>query len=94
MIVIVDPGDVLFGSSDLFISEGAHFLAPTYYASLGFALPAALGVKAAASQLRPLVLVATVRLECLEWELAIIARFGMHPIAIVLVSRQRTRVEN
>lgn len=84
MIVIADPGDALFGASDLFISDGAHFLAPAYYASLGFAVPAALGVKTAAPTLRPLVLVGDGAFQMTGMELATAARFGMNPIVIVL----------
>ena len=84
MIVIADPGDALFGASDLFINDGAHFLAPAYYCSLGFAVPAALGVKAAAPKLRPLVLVGDGAFQMTGMEIATVARFGMNPIIIVL----------
>ena len=47
MVVIADPGDALFGAEDLYIHDGAHFLGPAYYCSLGFAVPAALGVQSA-----------------------------------------------
>lgn len=84
MIVIADPGDALFGASDLFINDGAHFLAPAYYCSLGFAVPAALGVKAAAPKLRPLVLVGDGAFQMTGMEIATAARYGMNPIIIVL----------
>lgn len=84
MIVIADPGDALFGASDLFISDGAHFLAPAYYTSLGFAVPAALGVKAAAPNLRPLVLVGDGAFQMTGVEISTAARFGMNPIIIIL----------
>ncbi|QGM44355.1 alpha-keto acid decarboxylase family protein [Methylocystis heyeri] len=84
MIVIADPGDALFGASDLFISDGAHFLAPAYYASLGFAVPAAIGVKAAAPKLRPLVLVGDGAFQMTGIEISTAARFGMNPIVVVL----------
>jgi len=84
MIVIADPGDALFGASDLFIKDGAHFLAPAYYCSLGFAVPAALGVKAAAPKLRPLVLVGDGAFQMTGMEIATAARYGMNPIIIVL----------
>jgi len=84
MIVIADPGDALFGASDLFIEDGAHFLAPAYYCSLGFAVPAALGVKAAAPHLRPLVLVGDGAFQMTGMEIATLARFGMNPIIILL----------
>ncbi len=83
MIVIADPGDALFGAEDLYISDGAQFLGPAYYASLGFAVPAVLGVKTAAPHLRPLVLVGDGAFQMTGMELSTIARFGMNPIVIV-----------
>ncbi len=84
MIVIADPGDALFGASDLYIQDGAHFLAPAYYCSLGFAVPASLGVKAALPQLRPLVLVGDGAFQMTGMEIATVARYGMNPIIILL----------
>jgi indolepyruvate decarboxylase len=83
MIVIADPGDALFGAEDLYIHDGAHFLAPAYYCSLGFAVPAALGVQAANPKLRPLVLVGDGAFQMSGMELAAIARYAMNPIVIV-----------
>jgi len=84
MVVIADPGDALFGAEDLYIHDGAHFLAPAYYCSLGFAVPAALGVIAASPKLRPLVLVGDGAFQMSGMELATIARYGMNPIVVVL----------
>lgn len=84
MIVIADPGDALFGAGDLYIHDGTHFLAPAYYCSLGFAVPAAIGVAAAAPKLRPLVLVGDGAFQMTGMELSTIARYGMNPIVIVL----------
>ncbi len=84
MIVIADPGDALFGATDLFIQEAAHFLAPVYYASLGFAVPAALGVKAADQRLRPLILAGDGAFQMSGMEVSTAVRFGMNPIIIVL----------
>src|SRR5690606_8470306 len=80
MIVIADPGDALFGAEDLYIHDGAHFLGPAYYCSLGFAVPAALGVQAANPKLRPLVLVGDGAFQMSGMELSAIARYGMNPI--------------
>ena len=57
MVVIADPGDALFASSDLVIHRQTEYLAPAYYTSMGFAVPAALGVMVARPDLRPIVLV-------------------------------------
>jgi indolepyruvate decarboxylase len=83
MIVIADPGDALFGAEDLFIHAGAQFLAPAYYASLGFAVPAALGVQMAMPQLRPIVLVGDGAFQMTGMELGNIARYRLNPIVIV-----------
>jgi len=83
MVVIADPGDALFGAQELYIHDGAHFVAPAYYCSLGFAVPAAIGVKAAAPNLRPLVLVGDGAFQMTGMELSTIARFGQNPIVIV-----------
>lgn len=83
MVVIADPGDALFGAQELYIHDGTHFLAPAYYCSLGFAVPAAIGVQAAAPQTRSLVLVGDGAFQMTGMELATAARYGMNPIVIV-----------
>jgi indolepyruvate decarboxylase len=83
-VVIADTGDALFGAADLYIHDGAHFLGGAYYCSLGFAVPAALGVKAAAPNLRPIVLVGDGAFQMTGMELSAIARYGQNPIVIVL----------
>jgi TPP-dependent 2-oxoacid decarboxylase len=83
MVVIADPGDALFGAEDLYIHDGAHFLAPAYYCSLGFAVPAAIGVAAARPHLRSLVLVGDGAFQMTGMELSTAARYGMNPIVIV-----------
>ena len=44
-IVVADVGNALFGASDLLIRHRTEFLGPAYYASMGFAVPAALGAQ-------------------------------------------------
>ncbi len=83
MVVIADTGDALFGAEDLYIHNSVHFLAPAYYCSLGFAVPAALGVKAARPDLRPLVLVGDGAFQMTGMEVATLARYGQNPIIIV-----------
>lgn len=86
-VVIADPGDALFGAADLHIEHGVHFLGPAYYCSLGFAVPAVLGVSAALPDLRPVVLVGDGAFQMSGMELGTIARYGMSPIVIVLDNR-------
>ncbi|BAC89998.1 alpha-keto acid decarboxylase family protein [Gloeobacter violaceus] len=86
-IVVADPGDALFAGADLFIPGKTRFLAPAYYASLGFAVPAALGAQMADARLRPLVLVGDGAFQMSGLELSTIARFGLDPIVVLLNNR-------
>jgi indolepyruvate decarboxylase len=45
MIVLADVGDALFAGADLIIRGKTKFLSPAYYASLGLAVPASIGVQ-------------------------------------------------
>ena len=83
-IVIADVGNALFGASDLFIRGRTEFLGPAYYASMGFAVPAALGAQMARPELRPLVLVGDGAFQMTGVELSTIARCGLNPVVIVL----------
>lgn len=83
-IVIADPGDALFASIDLPVQEARAFLSPAFYASLGFAVPAAIGAQCARPEDRPLVLVGDGAFQMTGMELSTCARFGLDPIVIVL----------
>ncbi len=83
-VVIADVGDALFGAADLFIHKRTEFLGTAYYASMGFAVPAALGAQMANPRLRPLVLVGDGAFQMTGMELATIARNKLNPIVIVL----------
>jgi len=84
IVVIADIGDALFASSDLVIHRQTEYLAPAYYTSMGFAVPAALGVMVARPDLRPIVLVGDGAFQMTGMELSSIVRYGYHPIVIVL----------
>jgi indolepyruvate decarboxylase len=83
-VVIADPGDAMFAALDMTIHSQAQFLSPAYYASLGFAVPACLGVQMAKPELRSLVLVGDGAFQMSGMELATIARFNLNPVIIVL----------
>lgn len=84
MIVLADIGDALFGSLELSTYDKSRFLSPAYYASLGFAVPGAIGAQVANPHLRPLVLVGDGAFQMTGVELSTIARYGLNPIVIVL----------
>lgn len=84
IVVIADPGDALFGAVDMTIHGEAEFLSPAYYASLGFAVPASLGVQLLKPQLRPLVLVGDGSFQMTGMELSTIVRYKLNPIILIL----------
>ncbi len=83
-VVIADTGDAMFGAMDMTIHSETEFLAPAYYASMGFAVPGSLGVQLADPNLRPLVLVGDGAFQMTGMELSTAARFQLSPIIIVL----------
>ncbi|MBU1057458.1 MAG: alpha-keto acid decarboxylase family protein [Proteobacteria bacterium] len=83
-IVIADVGDALFGANDLYMHKATNFLSPAYYASLGFAVPAAIGTHYANPALRPIVLVGDGAFQMTGMELSTIARYGINAIVILL----------
>lgn len=83
-IVIADVGDALFGANDLYIHRSMKFISPAYYASLGFAIPGALGAQLADPEFRPLVLVGDGAFQMTGMELSSITRYGLNPIVIVI----------
>jgi len=85
--VIAEPGDALIGGADLFIHGATEFIAPAYYLSLGFAVPASIGVQMANPNVRPLVLVGDGAFQMTGMELSTIARFRLNPIVVVFNNR-------
>jgi len=83
-VVVADVGDALFGATDLFIRARTEFLAPAYYTSMGFAVPACIGAQMANRKLRPLVLVGDGAFQMTGMELATVARYHLNPIVVVL----------
>lgn len=77
--IACDVGDCLFTAMDI---APTALVAPGYYASMGYGVPAALGLQAATGQ-RPLVLVGDGAFQMTGWELGNAARHGWDPIVIV-----------
>jgi indolepyruvate decarboxylase len=86
-VVIADVGDALFSSSELVIRRQTEFISPAYYASMGFSVPAALGVAVARRDLRSIVLVGDGAFQMTGMELSTIVRHGFNPVVIVLDNR-------
>ena len=82
--VIADIGDAIFGAVSIRSARQAQFIAPAYYMSMGFAVPASIGVAMAAKSLRPYVLVGDGAFQMTGVEISTIVRLGLNPIIIVL----------
>ncbi|GAB4452828.1 MAG: thiamine pyrophosphate-binding protein [Armatimonadaceae bacterium] len=87
MIVVADVGESLFASTDLRVRERTEFLSPAYYTSMGFAVPASIGTRFAAPELRPLVLVGDGAFQMTGMELANAVRHNLAPIVVILNNR-------
>lgn len=83
MIVVCDVGDCLFAAIDLQVHEQSEFLASGFYATMGFAVPAALGAQIARPDHRTLVLVGDGAFQMTGTELSTHAHFGLNPIVVV-----------
>ena len=82
--VIADIGDAIFGAVGIRSARQAQFIAPAYYMSMGFAVPASVGVAMAAPKLRPFVLVGDGAFQMTGAEISTAVRLGLNPIIIVL----------
>ncbi len=80
MPIAADMGDCLFTAMDI---EQTELVAPGYYATMGFGVPAGLGLQAASGR-RTLILVGDGAFQMTGWELGNCRRFGWDPIVVVL----------
>ncbi len=74
-----DVGDCLFTAMDI---EQATLVAPGYYATMGYGVPAGLGVQVATGQ-RPIILVGDGAFQMTGWELGNATRCGCDPIVLL-----------
>ena len=79
MPLACDVGDCLFTAMDI---EPTALIAPGYYATMGYGVPAGLGLQVATGQ-RPLVLVGDGAFQMTGWELGNATRHGLDPIVLV-----------
>ena len=89
-VVVADVGDSLFAASDLTIYRHTEFISPAYYTSMGFSIPAAVGIQVANPNLRPLVFVGDGAFQMTCLELSTAARHGFNPIVMVLNNKGYT----
>ena len=82
-VVIADTGDSCYGSLFMTIRRKNGYIAPTFYNTMGFAVPAALGVQLADPRCRPVVLVGDGAFQMTGFELSVIAKWSLNPIVII-----------
>jgi indolepyruvate decarboxylase len=78
--LVADTGDALFASVDI---QSNDIMAPAYYATMGFAIPAALGLQIASGR-RPLVLVGDGAFQMTGPEISHAHEYGCNPIVVLL----------
>jgi indolepyruvate decarboxylase len=82
--VVADIGDAIFGAVGIRSEKQAQFIAPAYYMSMGFAVPASIGVALANPKFRPYVLVGDGAFQMTGTEISTAVRLGLNPIIFVL----------
>ena len=82
--VVADIGDAIFGAVGIRSEKQAEFIAPAYYMSMGFAVPASIGVALGRPDLRPYVLVGDGAFQMTGVEISTAVRLGLNPIILVL----------
>ncbi|MCS6844113.1 MAG: indolepyruvate/phenylpyruvate decarboxylase [Caldilineales bacterium] len=78
-----DMGDCLFTALDM---DNTELVAPGYYATMGYGVPAGLGLQAASGR-RPMVLVGDGAFQMTGWELGNCRRYGWDPIVLLFNNR-------
>jgi indolepyruvate decarboxylase len=78
--LVCDTGDALFASVEIRSNE---LLAPAYYATMGFAVPAAIGLQVSSAR-RPIVLVGDGAFQMTGPEISHAPEYGCNPVVIVL----------
>jgi len=81
--VFAESGDMLFGGLEVSPRKGGLYYAQGYYASMGFAIPAALGVQIGTGR-RPLVLCGDGGFQMTGSEISHAPRLGLSPIVVLV----------
>jgi TPP-dependent 2-oxoacid decarboxylase len=82
-VVVADSGDVLFAGLDVRIGGRGAYFAPGFYASMGFSVPAAMGIEIGCGK-RPIVLCGDGAFQMTGPEIAQSRVNGTRPIVLVM----------
>jgi TPP-dependent 2-oxoacid decarboxylase len=83
IMVVTESGDSLFGGLDIKVGNDGLYLAQGFYASMGFAVPGALGAQIGTG-LRPLILTGDGGFQMTGVEIIHAPRHGCNPILILV----------
>ena len=83
-VVIADIGDSLFAATELTIHQCTEFISPAYYTSMGFSVPACVGVCFARPEHRVVVICGDGAFQMTGMELSTIVKHGFSPIILVM----------
>ncbi|MBM4002950.1 MAG: alpha-keto acid decarboxylase family protein [Planctomycetes bacterium] len=83
-VVIADIGDSLFAATELTIHQRTEFISPAYYTSMGFSIPASVGVCFARPENRVVVICGDGAFQMTGMELSTIVRHRFAPIVLVM----------
>ncbi len=81
--VVAEAGDSLFGGLELRVPAPGLYLAQGYYASMGFAIPAAMGLQVGSGR-RPLVLCGDGGFQMTGPDIAHAPRLGLSPLVVLV----------
>ncbi len=79
MWLATDMGDCFFTTLDV---HNTNLVAPAFYATMGYGVPAGFGLQAASGQ-RPIILVGDGAYQMTGWEMLNMPRYGLNPIIMV-----------
>ena len=82
-LVVTESGDMLFGGLDVRVPHHSTYLAQGFYASMGFAVPAAMGAQVGAG-MRPIVLCGDGGFQMTGPEVSHAPIMGINPIVLIV----------
>jgi TPP-dependent 2-oxoacid decarboxylase len=83
-LLVADQGSAFYGAAGLTLPDGAQLLGQPLWASIGWALPAALGASLAAPDRRVVLIAGDGAMQQTAAELGTLFRQGLAPVIIVL----------
>ncbi|QPJ61620.1 MAG: alpha-keto acid decarboxylase family protein [Candidatus Nitronauta litoralis] len=82
--VVCDTGDCLFAAAELKVPDRSSFFASAFYTTMGFAVPAGLGVQCASPNVRLVILVGDGAFQMTGTELSTYKKLGFTPVVIII----------